>query len=757
MRFAACFSVGIALFGWLAAPGPVGEVARAAEPAGERAWAYQPPQRPPVPAVTNNAWVVNPIDAFILARLEAAGLAPSPRADKLTLLRRVTFDLTGLPPTLEEQQAFLADDSPDAYCKVVDRLLASPRYGERWAQHWLDVVRYAESDGFKADDLRPFAYRYRDWVIRALNDDLPYDRFIRQQLAGDELEPGNPEALIATGFNRLYPDEYNAANLEQRRQEILDDITDVTGFAFLGLTFACARCHDHKFDPILQKDYYQLQAFFAPLRPRDEPLASDPREQEQYERQRAAWEEATRDLRREMDQLLAGKRAELRKYALGKFRPEIQEAVLTPPEQRTPYQQQIALMAEAQLQRAELDAPKKMTGEQKKRYEALAQQMAAAPQPPELPAVMAIADVGKVPPPTHLLANGDWRKPRDEVQPGFPSFLPAAVPDFRLPPGVESTGRRAALARCLTRPDQPLTASLLVNRIWQHHFGVGIVGTPNDFGSQGDPPTHPELLDWLAVEFVSPSVRTGSADAPAWSLKHIHRLMVTSAAYCQSSRVDPTDPNHAKALAADPENTLLWYARRRRLEGEAVRDAMLHVAGDLNLRMYGPSARPKLPDGISKYAWKPDEKPEDRNRRSIYVLAKRNMRFPLFDTFDLPDMHNSCARRSQTTTAPQALFLLNGEFTLECAERWAARLVTQHPDDRALVAAAYRAAWGRTPTPAEVALGIRFLDAQTSLLRNSPPPVLPAGWPATTDPHRAAAVVDFCHAVLNANEFLYVD
>jgi hypothetical protein len=305
---------------------------------------------------------------------------------------------------------------------------------------------------------------------------------------------------------------------------------------------------------------------------------------------------------------------------------------------------------------------------------------------------------------------------------------------------AQSTGRRAALARWLTRPNHPLTARVMVNRLWQHHFGVGLVATPNDFGAQGEAPTHPELLDWLAVELAE----------NGWSLKHLHRLMLTSATYCQSSRVNRDDPRHNRALAADRENRLLWHARRQRLEGEPMRDAMLAVADELNQRPFGPSARPQLPQKISSYAWKPDEKSEDQHRRSIYVFAKRNMRYPLFDTFDLPDMHNSCACRSKTTTAPQALLLLNGEFTLDRARQWSARLVAQYPhDEQALIAHAYRLAWGRVATTEEVQAGLRFLETQSALIREL--------GDEPDDSCRARALVDFCHAVLNANEFLYVD
>jgi hypothetical protein len=326
------------------------------------------------------------------------------------------------------------------------------------------------------------------------------------------------------------------------------------------------------------------------------------------------------------------------------------------------------------------------------------------------------------------------------VQPGFLVVLGDTPPDTRLDARVASTGRRAALARWLTRPVNPLTARVMVNRLWQHHFGVGLVATPNDFGAQGEAPTHPELLDWLAVEFVE----------NGWSLKHLHRLMVTSATYCQSSLVQHDDPRHARALRLDRENKLLWHARRQRLEGEALRDAMLVISGELNGQPFGPSARPRLPEKISSYAWKPNETAAEQNRRSIYVLAKRNMRYPLFDTFDLPDMHNSCACRSKTTTAPQALLLLNGEFTFDRARQWAGRLLERHPHDpAALVADAYRAAWGRLATPEEVQAGLRFLETQTAVIQER------GDKPANSC--RTAAVVDFCHAVLNANECLYVD
>jgi len=713
-------------------------------------WAFVPPKKLPLPQVQHRDWAINPVDYFILERLEAEALCPNPPADKRTWLRRVTLDLTGLPPTVEEQEAFLADNSPHAWERVVDRLLASPHYGERAAQFWLDLVRYAETDGFKADDHRPDAFRYRDYVIRAFNADLPYDRFLRQQLAGDELEPDNPEAIIATGFLRLWPDEYNAANLEQRWQEILDDVTEVTALAILGLTVGCARCHDHKYDPTTQVDYYRLQAFFAAMLPRDDLTAATSEQRQRYQQELRAWEASAHPMLQQMEELLAPKKEELRKYALGKFRPEIQQAVLTPPDKRTPYQKQIAHLAEKQLQRAMSEAPTKMAPALREKYQRLAAELQRLPRPQPLPTVLGVCDVGPIAPPTYRLANGDWRKPREPVEPGFPHFLPQETPDTTVALGVRSTGRRAALARWLTRPDHPLTARVIVNRLWQQHFGTGIVASANDFGLIGDPPSHPALLDWLAVELVE----------HGWSLKHIQRLLVTSATYRQSACVDLSRPAHQKAWEIDRENRLLWHYPRWRLEGEALRDAMLSCSGELQAAMFGPSARPELPPNLSRYAWKPDPQPQQRHRRSIYVYVKRNCKYPLFEAFDQPDLFNSCARRARTTTAPQALCLLNGEFARQRAIAWAERLLRTCPDSaETLIHRAWREALGRPPSPQESQLAQRFLEETQARLAADR--TFPADWEPVLrqhpDPVRLAALAELCHALFNTNEFLYVD
>ncbi|HEX3726472.1 MAG TPA: DUF1549 and DUF1553 domain-containing protein [Pirellulales bacterium] len=721
--------------------------------AGERL--FQPPRRPAAPSTRRADWVANPIDAFILRALEEQDLGPNPPADKLTLLRRVTFDLTGLPPTLAEQRAFLDDDASDAYGRVVDRLLDSPQYGERWAQHWLDVVRYAETDGFKEDAARANAYRYRDYVIRAFNEDLPYDRFIRQQLAGDELEPDNPEALVATGLNRLYPDEYNAADVRARRQQIHDDLTEATGLAFLGLTIGCAQCHDHKFDPISQVDYYRLQAFFSPLLPRDDLPIATAAERRAYAERLADWERATQSIRDEIEGLLAPARAAVLKESLLKFEPDVRQAVETPAETRTAVDRQLAVQAMKYVTPKLSEIPRKLENQTKERYDDLVSQLGKFDhlKPSPLPTAMAVTDAAAEPPPTYRLVLGNYKKPLEEVRPGFPACLGESEPHISATPGRASTGRRAALAEWLARGDHPLTSRVMVNRLWQHHFGRGIVATPNDFGATGEAASHPELLDWLAIEFVE----------RGWSMKAMHRLMVTSSTYRQSSHVDFDLPRHARALERDGANRLLWHARRVRLEGEAIRDAMLRLSGQLNPQLYGRSARPELPAGIdTKVAWKPDEEAPSRDRRSVYVFAKRNFRYPLLDVFDLPDMHNSCPQRSATVTAPQALALMNGEFSQEQARHWSGRLLSRREGNLALaVGDAFAEALGRAASEEQMEAAGRFLSSQASTIaaagQASDQKSQPTPAPTGIEPATASAMVDFCHALLNSNEFLFID
>jgi hypothetical protein len=718
-------------------------------------WPFNSPVRPAVPNVANPRWAANPIDRFVAATLEKAGLHPGQEADKPTLLRRVTYDLVGLPPTTAELEAFLVDKSPDAYTHVVDRLLASPRFGEHWAQMWLDLVRYADTEGFKADQIRPNAFRYRDYVIDSFNNDRPFDEFIRQQIAGDELEPDNPDALVATGFLRLYADEDNAANLFQRRQEILDDVTDTTSLAFLGLTMGCAQCHDHKFDDIPQTDYYRLQAFFVSMADRDDFTLATPAEVAAYQKELAQWEKATATIRHEIEGLLERAHEERLKFYLEKYEPAITAAYLKPAGQRSPLEEQIARMVAWRLDRqfAEKPITEKLSADEKTKYGELKKQLANfdSLKPKALPTALAVGDVGRAAPPTHLLEGGSWKRPKAELSPGFPQFLgaeaPEAVPVTRIHRKDPTTGRRTQLADWLTRPDHPLTARVIVNRLWQQHFGRGIVATPSDFGLQGERPTYPELLDWLAVELVE----------NGWSLKHIHRLMVTSETYRLTSFVDADNRNTLHATQIDHDIKLLWKAIRRRLEGEAIRDAMLQIAGELNLEMHGPSARPALPAGVSdRYAWEPDKEAAQRNRRSIYVLAKRNLRYPLFEVFDQPDLHQSCPRRAVTVTAPQSLAMLNSELTLGLARTWAERLVAEHADSpRELIQAAYRSAFSREATQKEIELSERFLADEAKLASKESS----VGSQSHKDRGKVGvdAVAAFCHALFNSNEFISVD
>ncbi len=729
---------------------------------GRAYWLFQPVRRPSAPRVRDVAWVRGAIDAFVLARLEAAGIEPAPQADRRTLIRRACFDLHGLPPTAEQVDEFLADRRPDAYERLIDRLLASPHYGERWARHWLDLVRYAESDGYNQDAERPHAWRYRDWVIAALNADKPYDRFIAEQVAGDELAPDDAAALVATGFLRHWPYEYNQRNVPQQRMHILNDLTDVSGQVFLGLTIGCARCHDHKFDPILQRDYFRLQAFFAPLADRDV-VAAPPAQRRDHARRLAAWQAATRDIREQLDRLEAPYRERERRQRMSVFPKETQTIIDKPDAQRSPWEKQIAGLAEKQLVIAPADCEKLLKGDDRQRWDALRKELAqfAALRPTDLPVVMTVADVGSEAPPTVVPGSGEGNTRGDAVEPGFLSILDGSP--AKLSPKAQGTGRRTALARWLTAADNPLVARVMVNRLWHHHFRRGLVGTPSDLGRQGEVLTHPELLDWLASELV----------ASGWSLKHVHRLMMTSATYRQASASPPS----ATARARDPDNKLLWRMRSGRLEAEAIRDSLLAASGELNPSLGGPSVYPELPAAISaRHEWKPTASAAERNRRTVYLFVKRNLMHPLLESFDMPDPHESCARRQVTTTAPQALALLNGEWALDRAAAMAGQVLHEmqgrsagDSDEEArllaktglLVAQAYRRAFLRPASADELALGARFLDRQSAIISRR----LAAGQPVRSpveagpaaDRARAAALVDLCHALLNANEFVYLD
>ncbi len=717
-------------------------------PAQRKYWAFQPVHRADAPLVRNTGWGANQIDRFILAKLEAKGIQPAPAADRITLLRRVSFDLTGLPPTPEEVDAFLADQSVNAYEKVVDRLLASPHYGERWARHWLDLARYAESEGFKSDETRPNAWRYRDYVIQSFDSNKPYDRFVKEQIAGDELWPDDPQARIATAFNRHYPDESNARNLMQRRQEILDDITDTVGATFLAMTYGCARCHTHKFDPILHTDYYRLQAFFANTAADDEIPLLSPEKRAEFRVRKAMWEEQTKPIRDQIAALLEPAKQRLLKDFVDKYPAEIQAAIAKPAAERNPYEWQMYYKAKPYLTIDDRSAAGSLKGEDKKRYAALTAELKkfAGLDPGEEPLGIGMRDISAKAPATHLLASGVWDAPQEEVQPGFLSILNPNPPAISAPPGAMTTGRRIALANWIASPDNPLTARVMVNRIWFHHFGQGIVDTPSDFGAMGARPTHPELLDWLSSEFV----RSG------WDVKRMHKLIVMSNAYRQSSQFNEA------ASSEDPRNKLLWRFPRQRLEGEVIRDAALSVAGVLNVNVGGPSVFPALPSGAIKPrgGWSVNQDPSERNRRSIYIFVRRNARYPMLEAFDMPDTHESCGRRNLTITAPQAMAMLNNQVSLEWAQAFAGRILREagtDPDRQ--IETAYRLAYSRKPNGSDKDLVQTFLAKQKSVISERAAAgaklAQPSGMPNGYDPAQAAALVDFCHMLLNSNEFVY--
>ena len=695
-------------------------------------WFFQPVKRPEAPVVKKSEWCRNEIDYFILARLEGEGLAPAAEASRRTLIRRLYADLLGLPPHAAEVQAFEEDRSADAYEKLVERLLESPRYGERWAQHWLDLVRYAESDGYRADAYRPEAWRYRDYVIRSFNEDKPYDQFVMEQLAGDEIAPDDPEVLVATGYLRHWIYEHNQRDVRKQWSDILADVTDVTGEVFMGMGMGCARCHDHKFDPILQSDYYRLQAFFAPMLPRTDLALGTAKQREEYEAQLREWKSAAAEILAQIEEIERPHREAVIKQIRDKFPDDIQEMWNRAAEERSPLESQLAALAYRQLYTEggtfEAKIASRIKGEAKERWEALREQLKQFDglKPKPLPEAFIVTDVGAEPPATFIPGRGNVGR----IEPGVPAVL-GMDSSFAEPiSGSErTTGRRRAFAGWLTRPDNPLTARVMVNRIWQHHFGRGIVGTANDFGRLGEKPTHPELLDWLASEFV----RRG------WSLKEMHRLMVTSATYRQSAM------GSAVGEMKDPENRLFGRMNPRRMQAEQIRDALLLVSGELDEEMGGPGVKSTMA------------------RRSVYLQVFRNQRDGLLEAFDVPDGYRSMARRNVTTTPPQALLMMNGEWVLERARALAERL---QEDQRAwpeeAVEAAYLAVFAREPGSEERAVGIRFLRAQRERVLGE---TLAGGDGAveskdrSQEEERAAvtALADYCHVLLNSNEFIYVE
>jgi len=726
-------------------------------------WAYQPVARPEPPTVKEASWVRNPIDRFILAGLESLGLPHSGPAGRVALIRRLSFDLTGLPPEPAEVAAFLADDRPDAYERLVDRLLGSPHYGERWGQHWLDLAHYADSNGFELDAERPDAWRYRDWVIRAYNSDLPFDRFVWLQIAGDDLWPGDRDALVATGFCRCGPREVVGGNVipEAKRQTELAEITGTVGSVFLGLTIGCARCHDHKYDAIPSTDYYRLQSFFAASELKDVPIAPE-QERSAFEAAKSAIDKKVAPFKEQIAALEAPYRAAIHARKMFMLSPAERAVMATPEKDRTPPQKRLAkgLETSTRITWEEVAASVAANRGDWARREQLKRSIynieRTLARPPAH--AMALVDEKSRAAESFVLRRGDYKNRGPRVAPRPPGVILAAQPAGSFPSSTEplghKTGRRAALARWLGAPKNPLTARVMANRLWQHHFGRGIVATPSDFGVRGEPPSHPELLDWLASELV----------AGGWRLKPLHRLMVTSAAYRQSIRPP------AKLAAEDPENSLFGRMSRRRLDAEGIRDAMLAVAGELNSRMGGPGVlapiEKEIKDLIFTEAevvdlWPVDPEASEHVRRSLYLFRKRNVRYPLFDAFDAPDTQNACPRRETSTHALQALVLLNSDFAAARAKVLAGRVLCQRAADNAeRVRNAYKLVLTRDPTAREIARAEAFLKSQATLIeaqiRAGRPCSRPAGDIPAMAPAEAASWVDFALAMLNRNEFLYV-
>jgi hypothetical protein len=826
-------------------------------------WSFRPVKRPTIPQVEDRdkAWVRNPIDAFILQGLATKGLRPNPPASRHELVRRAYYDLTGLPPTPSEADAFVNDSSPSAYESLIDRLLASPHYGEKWGRHWLDLVRFAETNSYERDNPKPSAWRYRDYVIRSLNQDKPYDQFVREQLAGDEIRPGDIEALTATGYYRLGIWDDEPTDRDLAHYDSLDDIVATTGQVFLGMTVDCARCHDHKLDPIPQKDYYRLLAFFQNINdfhnggPTDEfPIFTDPSDKEAHERRVRELEQKRNDLRSQIasieEEFLAkdpagrsegARRADLEELHYRYFRdtwrqlPDFDvirheesgmipsgffdlavrtrdisfgivfEGLLVVPEDGTytfsldsddgarlriddkvvleydgVHEMGKARSATIELSRGRVPirldyfqavgghglsvswsgpgvpsrslsasphGPRpegvpqllRTRGEQVlgaerfASYKTLQRELARlARAKPAGDTVLRVTERGSVCPETHVLLRGNPHVPGDKVEPGFLQVLTSAQPRIPTPaPGATSSGRRIALADWIASSQNPLTPRVIANRLWQHHFGRGIVRSPNNLGTQGDKPTHPELLDWLASELVE----------AGWRLKVVHKRIMMSNVYQMASRSNP------EGLAKDPANDLFWRFDMRRLTGEELRDSILAVSGSLNPKMYGPGVYPKIPREVMAGQSVPGSgwgrsSPQEQARRSIYVHVKRSLLLPILESYDLAETDRSTPARFSTTQPTQALAMLNSEFLNEQAKVLADRLQHEAGDDpSAQVRLGFWLVTARTPSEAEVRRGVNLIA------------VMDAANPGQDH----AGLRAFSLVALNLNEFLFLD
>ena len=725
-------------------------------------WAFKLPVQKTPPLATNPE-LLHPIDRFLEAARAEKKLVAAPRADKRTLIRRAYLDLIGLPPSPADVDAFVADRSDDAWDKLITKLLASPQYGERWGRHWLDVARYADSNGFEQDYDRPNAWRYRDYVINAFNQDKPYNQFLKEQIAGDELDYVTHETLIATGFLRAGPRVlFREKDNPERRWDYVDDLIATLGRGVMGMTVNCARCHNHKFDPIAQKDYYSLAASINGWVETDVPLAPPD--------QAAAYKNANK----EIDAKIAPIRSRISaidkwyrdymraEYIRGEYPENVQRAVFKNEAERTPGEQLLAaqVLTGGGGNLTPDDIENLMTAEEQAERKKLTSQIEALEKQRPVPLPMAeiitdgdwrFAPMGRgdetigcpkcrlpppdrpngtylqegpgtyEPPPTNFLIRGDPDSKGSLMKPGFLSVAMYGEHPTEIPrPDGRTSGRRLALAEWLGSTDNPLTARVIVNRVWHHHFGRGIVATLDNFGKMGEQPTHPELLDYLAVEFMK----------RGWSMKQLHRFMMTSEAYKMASVFD-----HGGNVKADPENRLLWRYRPQRLDAETIRDAMLSVAGNINLTMGGLAFFPNVPKEIlvteqTKGRW--DIQPDGPAtwRRSVYIYQRRSLPYPMFETFDHPDMNLTAAARNVSTVPTQALTLLNNPFVIREAELLADRITSETADPVKQIDLGYQYALGRAATDLEKRLALEKV--------------------------KAGSLVDFTHVLLNLSEFLYM-
>ena len=679
-------------------------------------WAFKPfSRKTPPDSRPESSGIESPIDQFINQKLKDQNLQPVPRADRGTLIRRAYFDLIGLPPSYHEVQAFKHDPRDDAYERLIDQLLGRPEYGERYGRHWLDVVRFAQSNGYERDDEKPLAWKYRDYVIRSFNEDKPYDQFIREQIAGDELDQPSRDSLIATGFFRLgvwddEPDDRRAAEFDG-----LDDMLRTTSETFLGLTVGCARCHDHMFDPISQKDYYEFLAFFRNIRYYDRPrlkydsptylpLAAPELVEE--------WQQTLTKIKADYEHEFHSQTEDLRKRLESEKRASLseaeREALNTPEAKRSEAQSKQAIEAQRKLQvpRDELlDHLPKATREHLEQQFSRIQAFENTPPWDKEDYALGVREHGSQAVDTHLLIRGNAGRPSETVSPRFLEVLTQAdAPAPKVQPQKNSSGRRKSLADWISSREHPLTARVYVNRIWQHHFGKGLVATPNDFGNAGIPPSHPDLLDWLATEFVD----------HGWSTKHLHKVIMTSEAYRRTS----SSSSHNEAI--DPGNRFLWRQNLRRLEAEAIRDSILACAGTLNPEMHGRGFFPLMGSEVIAGGSRPgrgwgysDE--SERARRSVYTFIKRTMGVPLLEVFDYNNTEGSIGARTTTTVAPQALTLLNDEFVHQQAGNLAQELV-HSPDSTpaGIIEAAFKRTLSRTPTEREIRVAQAYLEEQKS-------------------------------------------